>query len=73
TNDASVADTMEIDTPNIIVGRVNSDPATATKTFIINKTKVNAGDTWYGRAYIVYTENGETKTLYADTMSCTAE
>ncbi|MBQ7821676.1 MAG: Ig-like domain-containing protein [Clostridia bacterium] len=73
TNDASVADTMEIDTPNIIVGRVNSDPATATKTFIINKTKVNAGDTWYGRAYIVYTENGETKTLYADTMTGTAE
>ncbi|MBO7148434.1 MAG: SGNH/GDSL hydrolase family protein, partial [Clostridia bacterium] len=60
TNDADVADDMELNTPNLIVGRVNSDPATATKTFIINKTQVNAGDTWYGRPYIVYTEGGVT-------------
>ena len=73
TNDADVADDMELNTPNIIVGRVNSAPDAATKTFIINKTKVNAGDTWYGRPYIVYTENGETKTLYAKTMTGKAE
>ncbi|MBO7148922.1 MAG: SGNH/GDSL hydrolase family protein, partial [Clostridia bacterium] len=68
TNDADIAEDMELNTPNIIVGRVNSDPSTATKTFIINKTKVNAGDIWYGRPYIVYTEGGVTKTLYATTM-----
>jgi hypothetical protein len=68
TKEKDVAEDMELNTPNIIVGRVNSDPETATKTFIINKTKVNAGDTWYGRPYIVYTEGGVTKTLYATTM-----
>lgn len=37
------------------------------------KTAVMPGDTWYARAYLVYTLDGETHTLYGNLVSLTAE
>ena len=57
-------------TAGIIVGAIKNPKNT---NFIINKTKVAAGATWYGRPYLTYTMNGQPKTIYADTMVCTAK
>ena len=64
---------MEIGDPGVITGRVTATVENATKVFIINKSKVTAGATWYGRPYIIYTQGGVTNTLYAYTMNKTAE
>ncbi|MBR4749379.1 MAG: hypothetical protein IK083_07415 [Abditibacteriota bacterium] len=46
-------DSLLFDTPGVIVGK-SSGYSAQTKTFIINKKNVDQGDTWYGRAFIVY-------------------
>ncbi len=46
-------DSLLFDTPGVIVGK-SSGYSARTKTFIINKKNVDQGDTWYGRAFIVY-------------------
>ncbi|MBO7148671.1 MAG: hypothetical protein J6V93_02335 [Clostridia bacterium] len=73
TSDASVAAEMEIGTAGVIVGKIKKPVDNATKVFIINKSNVATGATWYGRPYIIYTANGVTETLYATTISATAE
>ncbi len=56
-------------TAGVIVGAIKKPQNT---NFIITKGKVAAGATWYGRPYLTYTMNGQTQTIYADTMVCTA-
>ncbi len=41
-------------------------------TYTWNKSKVNAGDVWYARAYLVYTLNGTERTVYGEPVSLTA-
>lgn len=38
-----------------------------------NKSKVNSGDVWYARAYLVYTLEGVQHTVYGDLTTLTAE
>ena len=64
---------MEIGTAGVIVGKIKKPVENATKVFIINKSNVATGATWYGRPYIIYTVGGVTETLYATTISATAE
>ena len=60
---------LVIDTPGVIVGK-SSGYSALSKTFIINKKNVEDGDTWYGRAFIVYRDNdGAEKIAYSDIKS----
>lgn len=70
TSDSTVADTMEIGTSGVIVGK--SSITADGHGFMINKGKVNAGDTWYGRPYIIYKNGSQTIVAYGDTMTKTA-
>ena len=72
-SDATVAADMDMNTSGVIVGKIKKPVDGATKVFIINKSNVASGATWYGRPYIIYTQDGVTQTLYATTMSATAE
>ncbi|MBP5274760.1 MAG: hypothetical protein ILO36_07480 [Abditibacteriota bacterium] len=62
---------LTFDTSNVIVGKAKSRSA-LTGTFIINKKNVNAGETWYGRAFAVYYDtDNEMKIVYSDTKHAT--
>ena len=39
--------------------------------YTVRKAGVQSGEQWYGRAYVVYRVNGETKVLYSDVVSAT--
>ena len=42
--------------------------------FTVRKANVSAGDTWYGRAYVIYSdENGEVYTIYSNEVSMTVK
>jgi uncharacterized repeat protein (TIGR02543 family) len=61
----SVTD-LEEDTPNVIFGKILD---TSTDQFFIMKSDVGAGDTWYGRAYLIYKDGGgDTVTVYSDNI-----
>ncbi|MBQ9358954.1 MAG: hypothetical protein IJT95_05370 [Abditibacteriota bacterium] len=62
---------LVLDTPGVIVGK-SSGYSAVTKTFIINKKNVADGDTWYGRAFVVYKDSGGIeKIAYSDIKSAT--
>lgn len=43
-------------------------------TYALNKGNANSGDTWYGRAYVVYKEaDGTVKTVYSDIVRGTMD
>jgi len=71
--EGTVADTanMTLETDGVIIGK-STGSSTDTTTFVIRKGKVEQGDTWYGRPYLIYKEGDLYKTIYADTMSATA-
>ncbi|MBR4749687.1 MAG: hypothetical protein IK083_09000 [Abditibacteriota bacterium] len=69
-SDSAITD-LVIDTPGVIVGK-SSGYSAVSKTFIINKKNVAEGDTWYGRAFVVYRDtNGVEKIAYSDIKSAT--
>ncbi len=39
--------------------------------FTLRKANVNVGDTWYGRAYLIYSDGVETYTVYSNIAGCT--
>ena len=62
---------VTFDTPGVIVGK-SSGYSAQTHTYIINKKNVSAGDTWYGRAFIVYYDaDNEMQIAYSETKSAT--
>ncbi|MBO4548245.1 MAG: hypothetical protein J5758_03430 [Abditibacteriota bacterium] len=62
---------LDFNTPGVIVGK-SSGYSALTHTFIINKKNVAAGDTWYGRAFIVYYDtNNEMQIAFSDIKSAT--
>ncbi|MBP5273880.1 MAG: hypothetical protein ILO36_02965, partial [Abditibacteriota bacterium] len=62
---------LVLDTQDVIVGKALGYSA-RTGTFIINKKNVSAGDTWYGRAFVIYRDNdGEQQVAYSDIKSVT--
>ena len=67
TSDASVAanpDTFNVESSTFVRGDA-SDSSSHRYTW--SKTKVNVGDTWYVRAYLVYTDkNGNTHEMFGD-------
>jgi uncharacterized repeat protein (TIGR02543 family) len=72
-NAANYPDTavpITLTTPNVLRGKIANS---STTQFGIRKTKVNTGDTWYARAYmIVKDKNGNILTVYsADTNNGT--
>ncbi len=74
TNDASIGedgDAFIIDAPGTIKG---TNATTENKgTYIATKTKVQSGDTWYARGYVVYLDtDGELVYLYSAIDSITA-
>ncbi len=68
TNNAALADSgsFMINTPGVIEGRINETEVT--DIYLVAKSKVKAGDTWYGRAYMIVKDRatGELETVYAD-------
>ncbi len=68
TNNAALADSesFKINTPGVIEGRINETEVT--DIYLVAKSKVKAGDTWYGRAYMIVKDKatGELETVYAD-------
>ncbi|MBQ9358438.1 MAG: right-handed parallel beta-helix repeat-containing protein [Abditibacteriota bacterium] len=64
-SDAAPAELL-FDTPGVIVGK-SSGYSALTDTYIINKKNVSAGDTWYGRAFVIYNDiAGERKAVFSD-------
>ncbi|ACV64460.1 protein of unknown function DUF291 [Desulfofarcimen acetoxidans DSM 771] len=58
----AVAD-LKVDTPNVILGKILD---TSASQFYIIKGNVEDGDTWYGRAYLIYKDGaGHTATVYS--------
>ncbi|MCR5480723.1 MAG: hypothetical protein K6F27_12815 [Ruminococcus sp.] len=72
TNDASVAanpDTFNVDSSTFVRGDATDS---SSHRYTWNKTKVNVGDTWYVRAYLVYTDkDGNTHEILGDIVSQT--
>ncbi|MBO4548246.1 MAG: hypothetical protein J5758_03435 [Abditibacteriota bacterium] len=67
---SAVAD-LDFNTPGVIVGK-SSGYSALTNTFIINKKNVAAGETWYGRAFIVYYDaDDELQIAFSDVKSAT--
>ncbi len=62
---------LNFGTPGVIVGKSNG-VSQFTKSFIINKKNVSQGDTWYGRAFAVYTDHdGELQIAFSDIKGAT--
>ncbi len=62
-------DELMFDTPGVIVGKSGGLSA-KTGTFIINKTNVQPGETWYGRAFCVLKDgSGAEQTVFSDIKS----
>lgn len=52
--------------------RAKSSSQTATGQYMMNKTGVNHGDTWYARAYLIYKDSGgKVVTIYSAIVSST--
>ncbi len=68
TNDAALADSgsFMINTPGVIEGRINETEVT--DIYLVAKSNVKAGDTWYGRAYMIVKDKDtdELETVYAN-------
>ncbi len=61
-----VPEDINFDTPGVING-VSFGYSALTKTYIINKTNVQPGDAWFGRAYLIYEDQeGFRKVLFTD-------
>ncbi|MEG6521423.1 X2-like carbohydrate binding domain-containing protein [Desulfotomaculum sp. 1211_IL3151] len=57
---------LTVNTPNVILGNILD---TSTDQFYIMKSNVEAGDTWYGRAYLIYKDReGNMVTVYSDNI-----
>ncbi|MBQ4311171.1 MAG: InlB B-repeat-containing protein, partial [Oscillospiraceae bacterium] len=67
TGELTTANADFVKTPADMVGKCGNI------TYTWNKTKVEIGDTWYARAYLVYIDtNGEEQTVYGELVSVTA-
>lgn len=61
---------LDFTTSGAIRGR--SSTLTATGQYMLNKTGVNAGEIWYGRAYLIYQDSsGQIFTLYSSIVQGT--
>ncbi|MBQ9359014.1 MAG: hypothetical protein IJT95_05680 [Abditibacteriota bacterium] len=68
---SSAVSSLDFNTPGVIVGK-SSGYSAQTNTYIINKKNVAAGETWYGRAFIVYYDtNNEMQIAFSDIKSTT--
>ena len=68
---SSAVSSLDFNTSGVIVGK-SSGYSAQTNTYIINKKNVAAGDTWYGRAFIVYYDtNNEMQIAFSDIKSAT--
>lgn len=62
--DAPLGGELTVDTGNVILGKI-LDPST--NQFYIMKAHVEEGDTWHGRAYLIYKDgDGNPFTVYSD-------
>lgn len=59
------SESFKINTPGVIEGRINETEVT--DIYLVAKGNVKAGDTWYGRAYMIVKNKGtgELETIYA--------
>src|SRR5690606_37422452 len=61
---------LHFGTENAIKAR--SSAQTETGQFMMNKTGVQSGETWYARTYLIYMDaSGEVHTIYSDIVSGT--
>ncbi|MBQ9359013.1 MAG: hypothetical protein IJT95_05675 [Abditibacteriota bacterium] len=68
---SSAVSDLDFNTSGVIVGK-SSGYSAQTNTYIINKKNVTSGDTWYGRAFIVYYDtNNEMQIAFSDIKSAT--
>ncbi|MBR4748797.1 MAG: hypothetical protein IK083_04395 [Abditibacteriota bacterium] len=68
---SSAVTDLDFNTAGVIVGK-SSGYSALTNTYIINKKNVASGDTWYGRAFIVYYDtNNQMQIAFSDIKSAT--
>ena len=55
---------LTVDTENVILGRINN---TSVDQFYVRRMNINADETWYARAYLIYQDaQGNIVTVYSD-------
>ena len=72
TSDATVADNMNLETTGIIVGNIATANNEDSMMFVVNKNntlKNGERTTWYGRAFLMYTDGTDSHVIYGDTIS----
>ncbi len=59
---------LQLSTAGVIEGKIDESATAFTGIYLVAKSKVEAGDTWYGRAYMIVRDkvSGELETVYAD-------
>ncbi len=63
-SNTALTDELTVDTPGVIRGKIKND---STEQFHIRKNSISAGDTWYGRAYLIYQDAaGNIVTVYSE-------
>ena len=67
-SNTALADELTVDTAGVIRGKIKND---STNQFHIRKNTISTGDTWYGRAYLIYKdEAGNIITVYSENTEC---
>lgn len=62
-SDTALSEDLTVDTASVIRGKISN---ASTDQFYIRKTNVTDGDTWYGRAYLIYQDaNSNIVTVYS--------
>lgn len=67
------SDVLTDDNALFVKSLTSAEGKCAPVNYTWNKSNVNVGDTWYARAYLVYTLNGEQHIVYGSLISLTAE
>jgi len=63
-SDTPLSEELTVDTASVIRGKISN---ASTDQFYIRKTNVTDGDTWYGRAYMIFEDaNGNLITVYSE-------
>lgn len=62
---------FDIDTNGVL--KAKSSKTSKTGKFTVRKANVSAGDTWYAKAYVIYSDGVNVYTAYSNTVSKTAE
>ena len=69
---STVSDGLSADNAQFVKSLAAAEGKCAPVSYTWTKTKVESGQTWYVKAYLVYTYKGTTYTVYGDLETLTA-